>query len=281
MDQYIKCWLNLRKWILVTLFFAPRVLAMEELPTSYSFGIGPQQSSFELVKRWTPIMQYLSEKSGVTLQFRTAKDIPSYQQAVLEGSFDFTYVNPYHYTIFHKKTGYLAFAQEREGKLVGILVVKKDGAVTSASQLKGQTVAFPAASALAATWLPLHYLNELGVTVTPQYVVTMDSVYRGVAKGLFLAGGGEARTLGNIDPEVRDQLQILWSSEPLTPFAFAVHPRVPKDVVAKVQQAMHEMDRNLQGAALLKTINFKGIRKADDSDYDSIRSMGLKPVEAK
>ena len=63
-----------------------------------------------------------------------------------EGSYDFAYVNPYHYTLFNKKTGYLAFAQEREGEIV----------------------AFPAASALAATWLPMQYLSEHGASVTPQ-----------------------------------------------------------------------------------------------------------------
>lgn len=247
----------------------------------HTFGIGPQQAATELAKRWMPIMHYLSEKSGVPLQFRTAKDIPTFQQQMKEGVFDFTFSSPYHYILFHKSTGYEAFAREKDGRLVGVLVVKRDGPIHDVGQLAGVTAAFPAANALAATWLPLLHLKEKNIIVTPQYVVSMDSVYRSVAKGLFPVGGGEMRTLGTIDPEVKQQLRVLWSSEALPPFVFAAHPRVPKAGVAKVQKAMDEMDRDPQGQVLLKAINFIGIESTTDQDYNAMRAMNIKPVEAK
>ena len=252
-----------------------------ETAEGYTFGIGPQQAATELAKRWMPIMRYLSEKSGVPLQFRTAKDIPTFQQQMKEGVFDFAFINPYHYTVFHKSAGYDAFAREKDGRLVGVLVVKRDGPIHEVGQLAGVTAAFPAANALAATWLPLIHLKEKNITVMPQYVTSMDSVYRSVAKGLFPVGGGEMRTLGTIDPEVKQQLRVLWSSEALPPFTFAAHPRVPKDAVAKVQKAMDEMDRDPQGQVLLKAINFKGMEITTDEDYNAMRAMNIKPGEAK
>lgn len=248
---------------------------------SYSFGIGPAQSAIELAKRWTPVMQYLSEKSGVHLQFKTAKDIPAYQQQVRQGAYDFIYIIPYYYLLEHKNSGYIAFAREKEGKLFGVLVVKKDSTIQDVSQLNRLTLAFPSASALAATWLPLNMLRDKGVQVTPQYVNSLDSVYRSVAKGLFVAGGGELRTLGTTDPEIKNQLRVLWTSEGLPPFTFAAHPRVPKDVLAKVQKAMDEMDQNPQGLALLRANNFKGMEITDDADYNDMRKLNIKPVEAK
>lgn len=261
--------------------FNPSAQADDASGVGYSFGIGPQQAATEIAKRWTPIMQYLTEKSGVSLHLKTAKDIPLFQEQMKGGVYDFSFINPYHYLIFNKAAGYFPFAQEHEGKLIGVLVVKKDGPIQDVSQLDGQTLAFPAANALAATWLPMQHLNEKGVNVTQQYVVSMDSVYRAVAKGLFPAGGGEMRTLGTIDPEVRSQLRVLWTSEALPPFAFVAHPRVPKQVVAQVQKAMDEMDSNPQGIALLKAVNFKGMRKADDSDYAIMRKLNIKPPESK
>ena len=253
----------------------------EAPPGGYSFGIGPTQSATELAKRWTPIMQYLSEKSGVPLQFKTAKDIPTFQQQMREGVYDFAYINPYNYLLDHKSIGYNAFAREKDGKLFGVLVVKKDGPIRSVEQLNAQTVAFPTAAAIASTWLPLGMLKDKGVQVTPQYVNSMDSVYRSVAKGLFPAGGGEMRTLGTLDAEVRSQLQVLWTSEALPPFAFEAHPRVPKAVLAKVQKAMTEMETNEQGMALLKANNFKGIEVSEDADYNDMRKLNIKPVVAK
>lgn len=270
-------------FITLYLLFSTHVVRAEAPPGGYSFGIGPQQSASELAKRWAPIIQYISDKSGVPLQFKTAKDIPTFQQQMGEGVFDIAYVNPYHYLIYRKGShAYNAFAHEKDGKLVGVLVVKKGGPISNVSQLKDMTLAFPAANALAATWLPMHMLNEKGIAVTPQYVTSMDSVYRSVAKGLYPAGGGETRTLSTIDAEVRSQLEVLWTSEGLPPFPFAAHKRVPKDVLEKLQKVMAEMHADTYGLELLKVINFKGMEIADDADYNAMRKMNIKPVvEAK
>jgi phosphonate transport system substrate-binding protein len=273
--------LRFSQYMLALIVICALIPARAESPSNgFSFGIGPAQSTIELAKRWTPVMQYLSEKSGVPLLFKTAKDIPTFQQQMREGVYDFAFINPYHYLVFHKAAGYTAFAREKDGKLIGVLVVHKGGPVQELAQLQGQSVAFPTASALAATWMPIGMLKEKGIKVTPHYVKSMDSVYRSVAKGLFPAGGGEMRTLGAIDPDVKNQLRILWSSEALPPFTFAAHPRVPPAVVAKVQKAMDEMDQNPQGLELLKAINFKGVERADDADYNSMRQLNIKPVEA-
>jgi len=269
--------------VLLSLLFFTQT-ALSEVPVGgYTFGIGPQQSASELAKRWTPIIQYLSEKSGIPLQFNTAKDIPTFQQKMNEGVYDIAYVNPFHYLSFHRSTnGYTAFAKEKEGKLVGVLVVKKDAGINSVQQLNEKIVAFPAANALAATWLPMRMFMEKNVTITPQYVKSMDSVYRSVAKGLFPAGGGEMRTLSTIDADVQDQLKILWTSESLPPFPFAAHSRIPKLSIVKLLKAMEQMDRDPQGTLLLKAINFKGFEYASDADFDDMRTLNIKPiVEAK
>lgn len=276
------------KLISAAFFFALGFIPLyaAEQPTAkaqevFSFGIGPREAASELAKRWVPVLQYLSEKSGYTLQFATAKDIPTFQGQMKAGSFDFAFINPYHYTMFHERVGYEAFSHERDGKLTGIVVVRKDSPIQSVAELNNQTVAFPAATALAATVLPLAYFGEQSVNVTPNYVVSMDSVYRSVAKGFFAAGGGEMRTFNTLDPEVRNQLRILWTAEALPPFTFAAHPRVSKAAVAKIQKAMRDMDRNPQGVELLKTIKFKGIDPTDDSYYDGMRKLKLKmPVES-
>lgn len=268
-------------WACLSLMVTMPLLAAAAPDAVFSFGIGPQQSTTELAKRWTPVLQYISEHAGVSLQFRTAKDIPTFQEQMREGSFDFAYINPYHYLAFRKAIPYTAFAHERDARLVGVLVVRKDSKLTQPSQLQGLTLAFPAANALAATWLPMHMLKQQGVEVTPQYVTSMDSVYRSVAKGLFPAGGGEMRTLGAIDPEIKNQLRVLWTSESLPPFPFVAHPRVPKEIVSRVQRAMLEMEQHAPGLALLASLNFKGVEATNDAAYEEMRKLNIKPVEAK
>ncbi len=240
-----------------------------------SFGVGPQQSSNELAKRWTPFLEYLSEKSGYTIQFQTTKDIPTYQKAMKAGQFDIAYINPYHYTLFRKAANYDAFAQEKDATLTGVVVVRKDSPYKSMAELNGKDFACPAPTALTATVMPMQKFKQLKVNVTPNYVTSHDSVYRAVAKGLYPAGGGELRTLNNMDPEIRDQLRILWSAPSLPPFMFASHPRLSKDAVKRIQTAMLQMDKDPAAAPLLKALNFKGIVTAKDSDYNAMRKLNI------
>ena len=225
-------------------------------------------------------MQYLSEKSGLNLELKTAKDIQTFQGNIMEGEYDIAYVNPNTYVAANKAKGYEAFAQEKGGKANGIIVVRKEGPIKQLSQLSGQTLAFPSTFAVMATILPLKQLEEKKIIVKNQYVMSMDSVYRSVAKGLFLAGGGESRTYGVLDSEIKSQLTVLWQSADLPPFPFFAHPRVKTNDLIKVQKAMLAMDQDPKGQALLKIVNIKGLDQANDKDYDGVRKLNL-PLEVK
>lgn len=266
--------------ILISVFIGA-FLVRPALAETLSFGIPPQQSPTEVVKRWTPVLQYLEKKTGVVLELKTAKDISTYQLQIMEdGLYDIAYVNPNTYVAANRLKGYQAFAQEKDGKAYGMIVARKGGPIASLSELHGRTLAFPSNFAVMATILPLKHLEEQKISVRNQYVVSMDSVYRSVAKGLFLAGGGESRTFGILDPEIRDQLIVLWRSEDLPPFPFFAHPRVPAATVSLIQKAMIAMGQDPEGQALLKVVNIKGLEKSSDADYNGVRKLNL-PLQIK
>lgn len=263
--------------LVMAVLLAPPTLhaAPAAAPTTVDFGVGPQQSATELARRWVPVMHYLSEKSGLNVVFRTGKDIPTYQQEARKGAYDVIFINPYHYTLLHKDPGYEVFAQQKDATLHGVLVVRKDGPIKDPKQLDGSEGAFPAPTAVIAAVLPLQHLKKSGIEVKPVYVNSHDSVYRAVAKGLYAVGGGEGRTFESMPAEVKGELKILWKTDPMPPFVFAVHPRVSPDVVAKLKAAMLRMDKDPSAAPLLKAINFKGIAPAVDADYDVVRRLNI------
>jgi len=244
-------------------------------PVTLSFGFVPQQSASKLARLWTPILNYLSEQTGYRLRFRTAQNIPVFEQRLAAGEYDLSYMNPYHYTTFQRAPGYAAFARARDKRIKGIVVVRRDSPVKDLRELDGQTLAFPSPAAFAASVLPRARFKAEGITITPKYVSSHDSVYRTVARGLYPAGGGVIRTFKNVDPAISDQLRILWTTRPYTPHAIAAHPRVPTQVVQRLQQAMLAMDRNPQGKKLLAAIRIKGFERGEDKDWDDVRALGI------
>ncbi len=244
-------------------------------PKSLSFGVVPQQAASRLAEDWGPLLAEVSRRSGVSLVFRTAPNIPAFEERLATGDYDLAYMNPYHYVVFHKASGYLAFAKEQERRLKGILVVRKDSAVLKPADLAGKTVVFPAPAAFAASILPQAEFGRLKIPIETRFVASHDSVYRAVASGLHEAGGGIQRTFEAMPTDVREQLRVLSETPGYTPHALAAHPRVPAAIVERLRMAMASLADDEIGRALLAPLAFKGLVAAQDREWNDIRALDI------
>ena len=243
-------------------------------------GIVPQQSASELARVWIPVLGALSERAGLSLRFATAPDIPAFEKRLAAGAYDVAYMNPYHYSVFAQKPGYVAFAKEKGRRLRGLVVVRKDSAIKDMKELAGQQIAFPAPAAFAATVLVRAEFERMGVPITPVFVKSHESVYLNVAQRQIEAGGGIVRTLQTMDAPVRDELRVLWQTKDYTPHAFAAHPRVPAADLQALRAAMSTADSDPKMRSVLEGIGFKGFDAAQDTEWNDVRALGISTLAA-
>ncbi|MEM1372163.1 MAG: phosphate/phosphite/phosphonate ABC transporter substrate-binding protein [Pseudomonadota bacterium] len=244
------------------------------LADTVSFGVVPQQSATRLAKNWTPFLKSISEKAGIKVSFATTKDIPSFEACLSKGAYDFAYMNPYHYTVFHDQSGYQAFARQKDKRLRGLLVVRKESAISSLQDLDGASIAFPSPAAFGASVIPRAELAARGVSFKPRYVKSHDSVYRAVSAGHQPAGGGVLRTFNTVPADIRDQLHIVYRTEGYTPHAFAHREDVSSGTLETVKAAMLEIESTQPD--LLRPLGMVGLQAAMDADWNDIRNLGLK-----
>ena len=159
------------------------------------------------------------------------------------------------------------------------MVVRKDSDIRQLSELNNKTLAFPSPAAFAASVLPRAKMNQDGISFKPQYVSSHDSVYLSVARGFFPAGGGVMRTFNNTNEDVRKQLKVMWTTPGYTSHAIAVHPRIDSELSSKIQQALLNLNESEEGQRLLKSINFKGMESASDTQWDDVRSLDIKLLD--
>lgn len=240
-----------------------------------TFGVVPQQSASRMAELWTPLLRYLEQVSGVRLVFATARDIPTFERRLAAGEYDFAYINPWHYALYRGVPGYRALARERDRHLQGLIVVPADSPARAPADLAGATLAFPGPAAFAASVLPQAHLRRQRITYTARYLVSHDSVYLAVAKGMYPAGGGVFGTLQQLDPQVRARLRVLWTTPPYPPHALAAHPHVSPAVLAKVREALLAMDREPAARPLLQALALNGFAPARDADWDDMRALKL------
>lgn len=243
-------------------------------------GIVPQQSASELARVWIPVLGALSERAGLSLRFATAPDIPAFEKRLAAGAYDVAYMNPYHYSVFAQKPGYVAFAKEKGRRLRGLVVVRKDSMIKDMKELAGQQIAFPAPAAFAATVLVRAEFERMGVPITPVFVKSHESVYLNVAQRQIEAGGGIVRTLQTMDAPVRDELRVLWQTKDYTPHAFAAHPRVPAADLQALRAAMLTADSDPKMRSVLEGIGFKGFDAAQDTEWNDVRALGISTLAA-
>lgn len=267
LQRIVGCWV-----LLLCLASASTARAAE--PIVFSFGVTPQHSPGEQAKLWVPICQYLSKHTGYQMQFKTSKDLPTYWRDADAGAFDFLYINPYYFTKAQKAAGYRALAKDGGTPLVGIIVVRRDGP-QQVRALQGAKIATHSVSAFMTDYVRYGYLREQGVQIDPVGVGSLDSVYLTIDKGLYPAGISIQRAFGLLDPAMQARFKVLWQSDPLPPFAYAAHPRVPPKAVEAVRSALQDMKKHTEGRALLATVNVQSIEAAKDSDFDSMRKLKL------
>lgn len=255
---------------LLVLMLPPKLMAKPQL----IFGVVPQQSAAKLAEQWQPLLDRWGELAGVELKFATARDIPTFEKRLAAGEYDVAYMNPYHFTLVNQTPGYAAIAHAKDKKITGILVTKADWK-GDLQDLQQQTIAFPAPRAFAASIINQSELTQKGIVFDTKYVGSHDSVYLGVAKGLYQAGGGVSRTFHSLDESVRNQLKILYKTAPYTPHAIAVSHSVVTETREALQNSIETLNRDAKAQGSFHLLNIKGFQHAEDKDWNDVVQLGI------
>ena len=257
---------------LISVFNSGKVLAQ----TTYTVGVVPQFDTRTLHKIWRPILDQLEKDTGLKFVLRGAPTIPAFEQEFSDGKFDFAYMNPYHVGVANREQGYEPLIRDIGRTLYGVLVVKADSEIKDIKQLHEKRVAFPAPNALGASLLMRAELERKhNVKVKARYVKTHSSSYLNVVLGKAEAAGGVQKTLNQQPEAIRKQLRVLYKTSETAPHPFAVHPRVPAEVRAKVQNALLQFSQSSEGKDLFANIPMKKVGVASMKDYAPLMKMGL------
>lgn len=268
--------LSISTLCLALLLVAPAVvLAHPHGDEPILFGIAPQQEPEKVRAMWAPFFRYLEKEVGHPFAFETASSIEEFQKRVLEGRYDIWWGNPLTYVQVSKRLGYQAIARDTT-RIAGLLVVLKEDAPKSPSELRSKKVAYSAPDAIGGTLLVQALIAKAGVApdqVETIYTGSHDAVYKAVLEGKAAAGGGVPRSFNALSAEQREKLVVLAKTEEVAPQPFAVHPRLYRSVVAKIQRAMIKLNWAPEGKDILQSIQYKEIVVSNDFDYDVHREV--------
>ncbi len=136
------------------------------LATEYVVGIHPLHNPQRLMALYGPIVDYMnSNMPDVHFRLEASRNYEEFEKKLYAGHFAFAMPNPYQ-TVKSVEYGYRIFGKMGDDELFrGIILVRRDSGIHNVTDLKGKSVAYPAATALAATMMPQYYLHTHGIDV--------------------------------------------------------------------------------------------------------------------
>lgn len=258
--------------------YQPRFADQTPQIKEYLVGIHPLHNPKRLFEIYGPIIDRINQAMpGVALKLEASRNYEEFDKKLYSGHFDFAMPNPYQ-TVRSLAHGYQIFGKMGDDEdFRGILLVRKDSGIQQVTDLKGQAVAYPAATALAATMMPQHYLHTHGLNINTdienRYVGSQESSIMNVLLGHVAAGATWPvpwKAFVAEHPEQAGQLEK-WQTESLLNNGWVVRRDVPPALAERFAQQLFSLQNDEAGRKLLQAVPISRFEAANDKTYDPVR----------
>lgn len=265
-------------------------LAMAQQPQKpvYRFSPVNQWDIPKTAAYWNPIIQYVSEQSGVQLELkigRTSADTTAY---VLAQEVEFVFSN-HLFSPERDKLGWKVFGRRTGPTLQGQIAVLENSPIQKLEDLNKQDVVFAGPEAFVGYRLPQAELLNRGIVVNAVFAGNQNAAFAQLLAGKAKAVGSNSALIDGFTEKQGTRFRVLWTSEPYLDLALMASGKVnPKDVRA-VSNAFMNMHKSKEGALILKQASelvgmdaSTHFLPANTKDYESYRRFySTAPVEVR
>jgi phosphonate transport system substrate-binding protein len=199
---------------------------------------------------WNPILQYVSEKSGIKLQLkigRTSADTTAY---VLAQEVEFVFTN-HLFSPEREQLGWKVFGRRQMPAIRGQIAVFSNSPITDLAQLKGTEVAFAGPEAFLGYKVPYAQLLSLGGGVKAVFGGNQNAAFAQLAAGKVKAVGSNSQLLDGYTEREGRTFRVLWSSEPFYDLALMASGKVPERDLHAIAAAFLSMQKDPVGLDIL------------------------------
>lgn len=243
----------------------------------YSFGVLNQRSITLSAKYWNPILKYVSDRSGISLQLKMARTAPESSEMIGRSEFDFVYSNAI-FSPENASVAYKVFARPSGDAIKGQIVVLEDSTAASLKDLEAKEVGFPSLAAVVGYAVPMNALLQAGVKVKPLFAGNQEGIMAQLKERRVIAAGVNSQVMLEYAQREGVKYRVLWSSEGYLNMPVSAHPSIPQKIVTAVRSAFLGMRKDPEGmkileasATIIKQNPPYGFIRAQDYEYSNYR----------
>lgn len=232
----------------------------------------PFTNTVALMKVHQPLRQHLQDQLGQEVELYTSADFVSHFNEIRAGAFDLAITGP-HFGAWAVDHGQVPLVRYRP-PLRPLLVVRRDGGITSVAQLRGKTVALSnrlSISSIAGEgWLTQQGLQadrDYRLTVSP----THTAAIMGVAMGEVDAAITTHTPVQQAPQDIRDKITEL-PTDAAVPHLFTIASnRLPAARVQQIRAALMSFGQTPGGAAFFSETAYEAYVPLTENDVATMR----------
>ena len=200
---------------------------------------------------WNPIINHVSDKSGVKLQLKIGRTSADTTNFVLAKEVEFVFSN-HLFSPEREKLGWKVFGRRLTPSVYGQIVVPADSQITAVEQLNGRQVAFPGPEALVSYKFPYAHLLSKKIDVQVVFGGNTDAALAQLFSGKVAAVGGNSQVIEGYARREEKKYRVLWQSPPLYDLALLHAASVPVKDARAITEAFLGMHQDPKGREILK-----------------------------
>ncbi len=241
-----------------------------------TFGFLPYLASSELIARYGPLADYLSEATGRDVRIVVGVDYAAHMDATINDEIDIAFLGALPYVQLVEAVGrrplLARFAFNGEPSFRGAIFTAESSPVAALEDLRDRRIGFGDPRSTLSAILPKYTLRKAGVTFEAVSMQTHDNIVLGVLLDELDAGA----TAEEVFEENRSRgLRIVAYTPRISTHVLVASPRLGDATIARLRSALLTLVTDPRGPDVLGAIGptFNGFVAVRDSDYDDLRAV--------
>jgi len=247
------------------------------------FGFTPVLGQAEMAKEFQPLMDYMTNATGIKVTLYIAKSYGDLRDQMEEGKVDIGSFSPFAYVDAVKGGKVKIIAQsilDHSAFYKGLIISRKDSGITDLAGLKGKRFAFVDPKSASGYVYPRAMLIEKGFDPDKFFKETVfagghDKVIASILEGKVDAGAiyDGALAIAKGKGLKTDELTTLASTDPIPHDAIVVKTDLDDTTAQKIQKALIDLEKTDEGKEVIakSTKKLTGHILADDKTFDVVR----------
>lgn len=246
-------------------------------------GLIPEQQIFEQIRKYKPLADYLSKKTGTEIQLKVLSRYGNIIGNFVSQGMDGAFFGSFTYALAHARLGVeiLARPETLDGRSTyhGLIFVRKDSGIRSAKDMRGKRFAFVDRATTAGYLFALDYFHRNNIRDYKAYL--KEAYFAGTHEDAIndvldrKADIGVAKNtifehLEKKHPRIDKELSILEKSPQVPENGLAVRKDLDASTRKRLKEALLTMHDDPEGLKILKNFGAARFIETTDLDYEPV-----------